>query len=269
MTQNEVDIIKNSVIDATEAYVEARLECLNFVKTQIGIVIDSYKDTNSQHSTYKKYIHTVRCNATRQNPNGITYNNVLSVGNTQFPNNSVVFLVAPNAQFSNQFILGKLDDTPCNIVGGSIRLGGNDENDAPIYLTSTPLSSGEYAGSYGHIGGFYIFDKSLKVDDAILNSDRIGCGSAGDGIINLVGNNNQPYLAMTDSGSWNTFTDGIVITGIEPHGSTVYRGVVRAYNDSGQQIYEKFFSNIPDADFGTMLHQYIEEDSGTGYLEWK
>ena len=39
MTQNEVDIIKNSVIDATEAYVEARLDVLDFVKTQIGVTV--------------------------------------------------------------------------------------------------------------------------------------------------------------------------------------------------------------------------------------
>lgn len=164
MTQNEVSIIKNAVLDATEAYVDARLETLAFVQTQIGVVIDSYKDTDSTHSTYKKYIHTVRCNATQTNPDGITYDNVLSVGNVQFPNNSVVFLVAPNGQYSNQFILGKLDDTPCNIVGGSIRLGGNDENDAPIYLTSTPYTIGNNKNVYGHIGSFFITQNGLRIE---------------------------------------------------------------------------------------------------------
>ena len=53
--KNEVDIIKNSVIDATEAYVEARLSVLDFVKTQIGVVIDDYIilfDPSYIHNTY-------------------------------------------------------------------------------------------------------------------------------------------------------------------------------------------------------------------------
>lgn len=151
MTQNEVSIIKNSVIDATEAYVEARLSVLDFVKTQIGVVLSYTRGTD------KKYYHTVRCNAT-SNTSGIVYEKVLSVGNIPLPAGSVVFLIAPNAQYSNQFILGKLDTTPAHIEAGSIRLGGNDENDAPIYLSGDILSD----GSYGHIASFSIFPNMLK-----------------------------------------------------------------------------------------------------------
>ena len=118
MTKNEVDIIKNSVLDATEAYVDARLSTASFVKTQIGVVINAVKDDST-----KKWVHTVRCNATKSNPSGIVYKNVLSINNIHFENNSVVFVIAPNAQFSNQFILGKLDDVPYEIVGGSIKIG--------------------------------------------------------------------------------------------------------------------------------------------------
>lgn len=124
MTQNEVNIIKNSVLDATEAYVDARLNMADFVKTQIGVTVGTpTKDSNG------KYHHKVKCNATN-GTSGITYNNVLSVGNVEFPADSVVFMIAPNAQFSNQFILGKLDNTPTNIVGGSIKIGqiGNTSN---------------------------------------------------------------------------------------------------------------------------------------------
>ena len=117
MTQNEVDIIKNAVLDATEAYVDARLNVLDFVKTQIGVTVGEPAQRQG------KYYHTVRCNATQSTPQGVTYNNVLSVGNIEFPNGSVVFVAAPNAQFSSQFILGKLDNTPCNIRGGSIDIG--------------------------------------------------------------------------------------------------------------------------------------------------
>lgn len=156
MTQNEVDIIKNSVIDATEAYVEARLSVLDFVKTQIGVTVG-----NPEKRSDKKYYHTVRCNATQQNPNGITYNNVLSVGNSPFPPNCIVFLVAPNAQFSNQFILGQLDDTPVNITAGSITLGNDDPNLAPIYLTGTPITEPD-GSSYGHIANFKIYSDRLQ-----------------------------------------------------------------------------------------------------------
>ena len=116
MTQNEVSIIKNSVLDATEAYVDARLAMADFVKTQIGVV------TANPTKVDGKYRHTVKCNAT-SGSSGVTYTNVLSVGNIGFPKDSVVFLVAPNAQYSNQFILGKLDSSPANIVGGEIHIG--------------------------------------------------------------------------------------------------------------------------------------------------
>ena len=155
MTQNEVSIIKNSVIDATEAYVEARLSVLDFVKTQIGVVLSYTRKSD------KKYYHKVRCNAT-SNTSGIVYDNVLSVGNIPLPVGSVVFLIAPNAQYSNQFILGKLDTTPAHIEGGSIRLGGTDENDAPIYLTSEPYTYGDKT-VYGHIGSFYITTDGLRI----------------------------------------------------------------------------------------------------------
>lgn len=168
MTQNEVDIIKNAVLDSTEAYVDARLDNLDFVKTQIGVVM-----AKPIKNSAGKYVHRVRCNATRQNPDGIQYQNVLSVGNTPFPATSVVFLIAPNAQFSNQFILGKLDDTPANITAGSIALGGEGSN-APIYFTSDDTID----GSYGHIGGFYIYSDRLEFKNpnggkSIINGKQI------------------------------------------------------------------------------------------------
>lgn len=117
MTQNEVNIIKNSVLDATEAYVDARLANANFVKTQIGVT-----KGNPTKNAKGKYEHTVVCNKTAGS-SGTTYTKVLSVGNIAFPKESVVFIIAPNAQYSNQFILGKLDSSPANIVGGEIHIG--------------------------------------------------------------------------------------------------------------------------------------------------
>ena len=130
MTQNEVDIIKNAVLDATEAYVDARLNFASFVKTQIGTTVGEPR----YDSQTGKYYHKVKCNQTSSaTVRPVEYKNVLSVGNTKFPANSTVFLIAPNAQYSNQFILGQLDDTPVNIVGGTIKIGGDDPYNNPAF----------------------------------------------------------------------------------------------------------------------------------------
>lgn len=250
MTQNEVDIIKNAVLDATEAYVDARLDVLDFVKTQIGVVMEA-----PVKRTDRKYVHKVRCNATQSNPNGIVYNNVLSVGNIPFPQGSVVFLLAPNAQFSNQFILGKLDDTPCNISAGSITLGN------AIYLTSTPeWDDSQHAYSYGHIAKFKIFNDFLTVGDAKLSEKIIGCGQAGYGIINMVGGQNDnagSYLQVSDSGTPTECIDGVRIYGYDGG----VRGMVRFYDSNGVEIRDsdRSLRNIPEKTI------YADSD---GYLHW-
>ena len=230
MTKNEVDIIKNSVIDATEAYVEARLAVLDFVKTQIGVCVGTPILKN------KKYYHTVRCNATQSLPNGITYNNVLSVGNIEFPDGSVVFLAAPNAQFSNQFILGKLDDTPYNIVGGSINIGNGkfvvDKNGNVICKNINAQG--------GHIAGFTIDDtnNALTVADTKISPTVIGCGEAGNGIINLHAGTgaNDTYLQISVTGEPTKCRDGIRI---------YYDGTVERIDADLQPVWTKNFSAIP------------------------
>lgn len=239
MIQNEVDIIKNSVIDATEAYVEARLSVLDFVKTQIGVVIDAYED-NTTH----KWIHTVRCNATPTNPSGIVYKNVLSVNNIHFENSSVVFILAPNAQFSNQFILGKLDNVPYDIVGGSINIGnGKFVVDRQGNVTCKNIDA-----QGGKIAGFTIGQNDLTVKDTKISPNVIGCGKAGLGIVNMVGGNDDAYVQISDSGD--PYSN---ITGIRIH----YTGRVDSTNGTGWTT--KSFSNIPD--------NSIYEDSD-GYLHF-
>lgn len=161
MTQNEVSIIENAVLDCTEAYVDARLSALDYVKTQIGVV------QGYEVGAGNKYYHTVKCDNGR-----VTYTKVLSVGNIPFPANSVVFLIAPNAQFSNQFILGKLDDTPCSIRGGSINI--NDK-----FIVSPSGEMWAYSGNfYGAItGGSININDRFVVDsngNMTANSGYIG-----------------------------------------------------------------------------------------------
>lgn len=183
MTQNESNIIKNAVLDATEAYVEAKLSMSDFVKTQIGIV-ESYVERN------KKYYHVVKCDNGR-----VTYNNVLSVGNIPFPANSTVFLIAPNAQFSNQFILGKLDDTPCSIRGGSINI-----NDKFIVNSDGTMTAkaGTFEGTISG-GSININNGAFQVESngrMIATAGTIGDLELGDGelyaygIVNLLNNRN-------------------------------------------------------------------------------
>ena len=442
MTQNEVSIIKNAVLDATEAYVDARLSMASFVKTEIGVV-------TANSTVNNKNYHTVQCNAS-SGSSGVTYTNVLSVGNIKFPVDSVVFLIAPNAQYSNQFILGKLDTSPANIVGGEIHIGeiiGTDptqyyfnvnnagnvviqsgsieltkmhdnrvSNDTynfiananglrvgayvyqptsstyawthhfivnssgtvsinqgsidlgsgnftvdnngvviiksgsillgartvsgvqgydvninstglglgltggtqssptynftvsssgivtindgviqmkkvtsslipntsrySVYLDEDELKLGAYVknigtqqqpsyvwdykfsvsnngyliSTSGKIGGADIYSDHLEYSsNSIFSRDRIGCGVAGEGIINLVGNNGRPYIALTDSGDYDTFTDGTVIYGVKGEGKNIERGVVRIYNGDSQEIAERYLANIPDGDIDDII----------------
>lgn len=240
MTQNEVDIIKNAVLDSTEAYVDARLSKLDFVKTQIGVTVGEPAQRQG------KYYHTVRCNATQSTPNGVTYNNVLSVGNIEFPNGSVVFVAAPNAQFSSQFILGKLDNTPCNIRGGSIDIGDGAftvDKDGNVYCKNLTAAVG------GKIGGFDIAYKNdagfgyqyglQRGDNSWYGEYRAGCGYAGRGIINLVGgteNTTYGYVQISISGNPTDCRGGIRI---------YYNGLIEYYDDNGSRQWYRYLSEIP------------------------
>ena len=265
MTQNEVKIIENAVLDCTEAYVDARLSVLDFVKTQIGVV-QSYTERN------RKYYHTVKCNATSRT-SGIIYTNVLSVGNIPFPANSVVFLIAPNAQFSNQFILGKLDDTPCSIRGGTINIndrfivdangnvsikgGSININNRFVVDANGNLNinnrflvdaNGNMTATSGTIAGFSINSNNLQRGSCIFSEYHIGCGYAGSGIINMVGGNGNAYVQISNSGSATSNISGI----------RIYQdGHISSSLGTGWST--KYFKNIPD--------QEIYADS-QGYLHF-
>lgn len=242
MTQNEVSIIKNAVLDATEAYVDARLSVLDFVKTQIGVVINYVKgkytkivpqsgdnpkskgwyEYNKSTYTYtlttdttvqngkgyyalkndNKYYHTVKCD------NGkVVYSNVLSIGNIEFPKNSVVFLLAPNAQFSNQFILGKLDDTTFRV--DSIAIGGTAERpafkvdkDGNLTIGNGVFSvtkNGVVTATSGSFSGNVTFNGSITAGSSI-NGSTINGGS-----VNISGSNGTFKVT---SGGATTIQDG-------------------------------------------------------------
>lgn len=95
----------------------------------------------------------------------------------------------------------------------------------------------------GSIGGFDINTDNLHIGDATLRADRMGCGSAGYGIVNIVGDrrsNNARfgYIQLSNSGNPDTCLDGIRIYG---------NGLVRKYDGNGNVSWERWLSNIPES----------------------
>ena len=121
------------------------------------------------------------------------------------------------------------------------RLKGGTINGQYIYGGTV---EGTYLkGSTGEIGGFDIHSNDLSIGDATLRADRMGCGSAGYGIVNIVGHRSSDnarfgYIQLSNSGNPDTCLDGIRIYG---------NGLVRKYNGSGDVSWERWLSNIPES----------------------
>ena len=121
------------------------------------------------------------------------------------------------------------------------RLKGGTINGQYIY--GGTVEGAYLKGSTGEIGGFNIGTDNLSIGDATLRRDRIGCGSAGYGIVNIVGNRSSDnarfgYIQLSNSGNSDTCLDGIRIYG---------NGLVRKYNGSGGVSWERWLSNIPES----------------------
>ena len=107
------------------------------------------------------------------------------------------------------------------------------------------MLDGEFTGKVtagsGKIGDFNISGGNLTVGDALLSRYKMGCGSAGRGIINLVGNNsgspeNYGYIQISNSGSPTDCRDGIRIYG---------NGRVTRYDSDGDEMWTKDLQDIP------------------------
>ena len=101
--------------------------------------------------------------------------------------------------------------------------------------------TGKISSTNGSIGGFTIGSTTLSRGDAIVSADKIGCGSAGYGIVNLVGATGAGdfgYIQISNSGNPTTALDGIRIYG---------NGKVVRYDGSGNQVWEKWLSNLPNS----------------------
>lgn len=99
--------------------------------------------------------------------------------------------------------------------------------------------TGKITSSSGTIGGFTISATQLKRADALVSQNIIGCGYAGSGIVNMVGNSDTyGYIQISNSGTPTQCLDGIRIYG---------NGKVVRYDGSGNQQWEKWLSNIPNS----------------------
>ena len=106
---------------------------------------------------------------------------------------------------------------------------------------ATGSFSGQVTASSGQVGDFIISSGNLTVGDALLSRNRIGCGKAGNGIINLVGNNSSGrglygYIQISNSGDPTDCRDGIRIYG---------NGAVVRYDSSGNEMWTKDLQDIP------------------------
>ena len=121
------------------------------------------------------------------------------------------------------------------------RLKGGTINGQYIY--GGTVEGAYLKGSTGSIGGFDIHSDNLSIDDATLRADRMGCGSAGYGIVNIVGNRSSDnarfgYIQLSNSGNPDTCLAGIRIYG---------NGLVRKYGGDGSVSWERWLSNIPES----------------------
>ena len=107
------------------------------------------------------------------------------------------------------------------------------------------MSNGDFTGKLtstsGTIGGFTIGSTDLRRGDSIVSANVIGCGSAGYGIVNMVGGTgvgDYGYTQISNSGNAQTALDGIRIYG---------NGKVVRYDGNGNQLWEKWLSNLPNS----------------------
>lgn len=138
MTNEEVNLLKEAILNSMEAYVDARFARLPFVKTEIGVI--EGKGTDKGNKVRIKKVVGSDGNVISE---GALYDNVLSVGNIIFPDNSIVYIFVPNAQYNNMFIMGQLDDTPANIKGGTINIGNGSfmvDNNGNVTMTKGQIN---------------------------------------------------------------------------------------------------------------------------------
>lgn len=131
--------ISSEIMDAVDSYIKVVLSNAPFVQTDIA-KITGVGTTSGNKINIKGLAN---------------YDNIKSLGDVVYPNDSIVFILYPNGQPSQAFILGQLFESPSNIKGGSIDIGeGNFTVD----------KNGKFNASSGSIGAWNIKPNYLYAD---------------------------------------------------------------------------------------------------------
>lgn len=151
-TDNAIDSLVNGLVQ----YVDNKIQNIPYVKTDIGKV-------KSVTLTNNKYLHTVTVR-------GYDYTNIKSIGNNEFTADSVVYILVPNGQYSNMFILGHLDDTNANIKGGTINIGdGNfvvdEDGNVTIKYGNIDIGTLDLSGYYNKTEVDELLDDKADISD--------------------------------------------------------------------------------------------------------
>lgn len=190
MTTEELDLIKNSILDVTEAYTNTIIKTLPLTTVEIGIITGV--GTNKGNKVLIKDTYE--------------YDNITSISNVIYSNGSVVRLLIPNGQYTNMFILGMLVDGDTGLATKNEIKGVVDLVSAQYYssTSSTSLQDGQWSDTVPQIKqGRYIWQriKTVKVngdisyspseDGVCITSEDVSVGG-----VNLV--DNSYYLQGVD-----------------------------------------------------------------------
>lgn len=204
MTQEEIAVFKQSILDAIENYVNIKLSDLPTMKSDIAVVLG-----NGTKEGNKLKIRNAE------------YDNILSVGNIVFPENSIVYTLAPNGQYNQLFILGQLSDTPANIVGGTIDIGDGaftvDEN-GNVQITDGTIDIGDGAFVVDSDGSVEATDLTITGGNISLNEGRFIITN--DGRLLIYDNNGVQQISFS--------SDGVIVGNGDPSSLVVQDGQVGA-----------------------------------------
>lgn len=244
---------RNSILEA------AKRNALNLLldETQGGYVVYEYHETNGKAD----YIEAINiCDQPtidaslkrwRWGQNGLGY---MERASTLAPWSTIKVAITSDGHITADFVdtgtltagiikAGVLSDYAgqfsLNMVTGALVM--NSGTFKGTLSAATGSFSGTVSASSGSIGNFGISNGNLTVGDAILSRYRIGCGAAGRGIINLVGNSssspkNYGYIQISNSGSYDDCRDGIRIYG---------NGRIERYDSNGSEVWTKDLQDIP------------------------
>lgn len=190
MTTEELDLIKNSILDVTEAYTNTIIKTLPLTTVEIGIITGV--GTNKGNKVLIKDTYE--------------YDNITSISDVIYSNGSVVRLLIPNGQYTNMFILGMLTNGDTGLVTKTEIKDVVDLVSAQYYssTSSTSLQDGQWSDTVPQIKqGRYIWQriKTVKVngdisyspseDGVCITSEDVSVGG-----VNLV--DNSYYLQGVD-----------------------------------------------------------------------